>query len=153
MLRQRTRSHQKISIIAALCVTPQRDAVHLYFRLHTVNINAALVIHFLRQLEQQLAGPVTFIWDRLQAHRARKVQSFLADHPHLHTVLLPPYAPELNPSEYVWGYLKLNPLANLACSDLIQLAGSARHAARSAQRNQILLRSFIQHSPLCLRLK
>ncbi len=45
-----------------------------------------------------------------------------------------PYAPELNPIEYVWGYLKLNPLANLAFFDLEQLTTTARRHTRSLQR-------------------
>ena len=33
LLRQRTRAHQKVSAIAALCIAPARDRVALYFRL------------------------------------------------------------------------------------------------------------------------
>lgn len=153
ILRQRTRFHRKISIIGALCVTPERDAVQLFFRLHAANINAALVVQFLRQLDRQLAAPAILIWDRLQAHRACKVKDFIAEHPHLRTEFLPAYAPELNPIEYFWGYLKFNPLANLACLDLDRLADSTRNAARSVQRNHSLLYSFILHTPLSLRLK
>ncbi|MGH6884483.1 MAG: transposase [Geminicoccales bacterium] len=153
VLHQRTRLYRKISIIGALCVTPQRDGVHLYFRLHAANINALRMVHFLRQLDRQLAAPAMLVWDRLPAHRAVIVKSFLLTRPHLRAELLPPYAPELNPIEYFWGYLKHNPLANLACLDLDSLAESARRAARSLQSNQDLLRSFIRHSPLSLRLK
>jgi len=71
---------------------------------------------------------------------------------YLRTELLPPYAPELNPIEYLWGYLKFNPLANLPCMDLDFLADSARQATRSVQTDQDLLLSFIRHSPLSLRL-
>ena len=152
VLKQRTRWYRKISIIGALCVTPERDAVHLYFRLHAANINAVRIVAFLRQLDRQLAAPAMIIWDRLPAHRALKVKRFLADRPHLRTELLPPYAPELNPIEYLWGYLKFNPLANLPCMDLDFLADSARQATRSVQTDQDLLLSFIRHSPLSLRL-
>jgi hypothetical protein len=68
VLYQRTRSHQKVSAIAALCIAPCRHRVHLYFRLHPdVNINADLVIEFLRHLVRQLDGPVVLVWDRLLA--------------------------------------------------------------------------------------
>jgi hypothetical protein len=53
----------------------------------------------------------------------------------------------------VWGYLKLNPLANLAFFDLDQLTTTARRHTRSLQRKPDLLRSFLKHSPLSLRLK
>jgi hypothetical protein len=105
VLYQRSRSHQKVSVIAALCIAPRRNRLHLYFRLHpNANINAVLIVAFLRQLRQQLdPHPIVLIWDRLKAHRARPVKAFLHDTRTLHSVLLPPYAPELNPIEYAWG--------------------------------------------------
>jgi transposase len=79
-------------------------------------------------------------------------RAFLAAHLQLATEFLPPYAPELNPIEYVWSYLKLNPLANLAFFDPEQLTTTARRHTRSLQRKPDLLRSFLRHSPLPLRL-
>ncbi len=71
---------------------------------------------------------------------------------HLHTFFLPAYAPELNPVEYAWGYLKMNPLANRPTFETAELAALARRHTRALQRNQSLLRSFLRHSPLFLRL-
>ncbi len=147
-------THRKVSAIGALCVPPERDDVRLYFRLHpNANINAERVIDFLGQLLAQIDAPIVLVWDRLNAHRAYVVQDFLAAHPQLVTEFFPPYAPELNPMEYVWGYLKLNPLANLAFYDLGQLTTTARRHGRSLQRKPDLLRSFLRHSPLPLRLR
>ena len=98
-------------------------------------------------------APMVLVWDRLNVHRAYRVQDFLKTHPQLVTEFLPPYAPELNPIEYVWSYLKLNPLANLAFFDLEELTTTARRHTRSLQRKPDLLRSFLRHSPLSLRLK
>lgn len=154
VIYQRTRSHQKVTVIAALCVTPQRDRVHLYFRLHcNANINADRTVDFLTQLDRQIAAPLVVVWDRLRAQRALKVKDFLTDHRRVRTVFLPPYAPELNPIQYLWGYLKMNPLANRPRFDAQQLADTTRCCARSVQHQQKLLISFIQHSPLFLRLK
>ena len=154
ILRQRTRSHKKVSIIAALCLAPQRDRIQLYFRLHPdANIRAVNIVDFLRQLHKQLQAPFVLLWDRLQAHRARKVQTFMANRPNICPFFFPPYAPELNPVEYVWGYLKTNPLANLALTDINALVTVTRHHSRSLQHKPELLRSFIKHSPLFLRLK
>jgi transposase len=146
--------HQKVSIIAALCVAPERDRVHLYFRLHpNANVNAERVADFLHLLNRQLGAPVLLLWDRLNAHRARRVADVLASLPRLNTEHLPPYAPELNPVENVWSYLKRNPMANLALYDVTELAACARSHGRSVQRREHLLRSFIRHCPLSLRLK
>jgi transposase len=154
VIYQRTRSHQKVTVIGTLCVTPQRDRVHWYFRLHcNANINALRTLEFLNQLDRQLAAPLVVIWDRLQAHRARRVQDFLAEHRHIRSVFLPPYAPELNPIEYLWGYLKMNPLANHPLFDAQELTAQTRTHARCLQYQPDLLKSFIRHSPLSLRLK
>jgi len=153
LLSQRTRTHQRVSIIAALCVSPHRDRVRLFFRLHPhTNIAAPEVISFLRQLRRQVRSPLVLVWDRLGAHRSKAVSRFLQKASTLHVVLLPPYAPELNPVELVWGYLEINPLANFAFFDLPTLTTTARHHGRRLQRCQLLLRSFVRHSPLPLRL-
>lgn len=153
VLYQRTRAYQKVSVIAALCINPQRDRVRLYFRLHTnANINALGVRAFLAQLHHQLQTPWMLIWDRLQAHRAKLVQQWLNCHPDIRAEFLPAYAPELNPVEYLWAYLKNNPLANAAFFDVEILADTARAHTRSLQQQPDLLRSFILHSPLSLRL-
>ena len=154
LLSQRTRTHQKLSIIAALCVSPRRDRVQLYFRLHPqTNIATPQVIDFLRQLRRQVRSPLVLVWDRLRAHRSKSVSRFVEHTPSLHTVLLPPYAPELNPVEMVWGYLQTNPLANSPFFDLSRLTATTRHHGRRLQRRQLLLRSFVRHSPLPLRLR
>ena len=154
ILRQRTRSHQKVSVIAAPCVAPDRAVVRRYFRLHpNANINARRIVAFLSQWERQLAAPFVVVWDRLSAHRSVAVRQHLATRPQARSVCLPPYAPELNPVEYLWGYLKRNPLANLAIPEVQELADTARSCTRSIQRRSDLLKSFVQHSPLPLQLK
>ncbi len=154
VLHQRTRSHKKVSAIAGLCVSPTRDNIRLYFRLHTqTNINSLLITDFLKILLRQLGRPVVLIWDRLLAHRSIATGNFIRKTAKLHAFYLPPYAPELNPVEYSWSYLKYNPLANLPITDVYQLAVTAHHHGRVLQRNPLLLRSFMKHSPLFLRLK
>ena len=94
LLHQRTRSYQRLSAIAALCLTPDRDRVRLYFRLHPgISIRTAQVLHFLRQLAYQLGESVFVIWDRLQVHRSKLVQSFLRDRTDFDSAFLPPMLP------------------------------------------------------------
>jgi transposase len=163
ILHQRTRRREKVSTIAALCVAPTRDRIHLYFRLHPdANINSETVIEFLRHLRRQLKTPAVLLWDHLQPHCSKKTGAFLHSVRHLHRFFFPGYAPELpgrcteragNPVENVWGYLKRNPLSNWAPDDLQALTTTARSHSRSIQRKQNLLRSFVKHSPLPLRLR
>lgn len=148
-LIQRTRGQRKVSVIAVLCLSPARKVVRLFFQVHAEsNITGELVIDFLRQLLRQIRGPVTLVWDRLQAHRAKQVQQYLLNEGRISSWYLPPYAPELNPVEYTWCYLKMNPLANVALSDIAELGKVAQRRGKSLSRRQHLLRSFIDHSPL-----
>jgi transposase len=154
VLYQRGRHHKKVSAIAVLCVSPARDEVRLYFRLYPgKEVDAVRAIAFLKILDQELQEPWILLWDRLNAHRAKKTTTYLNTVSHLHPFFLPAYAPELNPVEYLWCHCKMNPLANRAVQEVSDLALVARGCGRSLQRKQHLLRSFIRHSPLFLRLK
>lgn len=152
-LWQRTNAYRKVSAMATLVVSPQRDRVRLYFRLHpNANINAASVLEFLQHLSRHLPGPVILLWDRFLAHRARIVQAYIAKKAGWHSEFLPPYAPELNPVENAWNYLKTISLANQALFDLATLTKTAKRHGHALQRRQQLLASFIKHTPLFLRL-
>jgi hypothetical protein len=77
VLHQRGRCHQKVSVVAALCVSPSRDRLRFYFRLHRdANIRSPEIVEFLRALGRQLDGPVMLVWDRLNVHRSIKVGDF-----------------------------------------------------------------------------
>jgi len=154
ILYHRGRYHQKVSVIAALCVPPERDRVRLCFRLYpNGNITARAVRDFVQELKRQLGGPVVIVWDRLLAHRAARVQEYLRRQPDVHVHYLPPYAPELNPMEYVWAHIKMNPLANLVALGLDALVKVTRRIGQSIQRKERLLRGFLRHSPLSFSLR
>jgi transposase len=147
LLLQRGVHHQKVSAIAVLCARSQQR--RLYFRLHpNADIQARHVIAFLRYLDRELPGPWLLLWDRLNAHRARRTADFLGSCPKLQAHFLPPYAPDLNPIEYAWCYLKTNPMANSPHFDLSALTRTTRRHARSLQSKTKLLDSFLSHSPL-----
>lgn len=149
LLLQRGVHHQKVSAIAVLCLRGQER--RFYFRLHpNTDIHTGQVMAFLRSLERELNGPWLLPWDRLNAHRARRTSQFLASRSYPQAHFLPAYAPDLNPIEYLWSYLKMNPLANSPHFDLPTLTRTTRRHARVLQRNPTLLDSFLSHSPLFL---
>lgn len=154
VLYQRGRSRQKVSVIAALVISPRRHRVRCCFRLAPdASIDARGVRAFLGHLRRLVRTPATIIWDRSNTHRGRVVQRWLAAHPSVRVELLPPYAPELNPVELVWGHTKRNPLANYAPPDLDALVHAARQGTRRLARNQRVLRALIRHCGLPLRLR
>jgi hypothetical protein len=128
VLRQRTRSHCKVSAIAAVCIAPRRDRVSLYFCLCLdAKVNSAYVLDFLEHLQRHLRSPIVLTWDRFQAHLGELItQCVPLSSAHLE--YLPPYAPELNPVEHLWAYLKTDPLAKDPPIDLPQLTARGRAA-------------------------
>lgn len=147
-------SSQKVSCIGALAVPPTRNRLHFYFRLHpNQNINADRALGFRSPLLRQLRGNLLVIWDGSGPHLARQVELFLYRHLRLYLEYFPPYAPDLNPVEYAWSYLKKNPLAHHPPTALSGLAETARRSGKSLQRKPKFLRSFLQHSSLLLRLR
>ena len=154
LLHQRTRHLQKVSAIAALTVSPKRRRVGLYFSLvSNANIDSTGVQVFLQELRRHIQNPIILIWDRLNAHRSLKVQSWIARQHGLSCEFLPPYAPELNPVENIWSYLKQNPLANFAAADIDELFRAAKRATQQISARPDLLRSFVKEIPLFLRLR
>src|SRR5262245_55177734 len=110
----RTRSHEKVSGIGALIVSPRRRRLTLALALHPRrNIRGPEVLRFLRHLARHMRGPFILLWDRGRSHQHALVRTWLAAHPRCHLVWFPPYAPDLNPVELLWGYLKYGRLAKL----------------------------------------
>ena len=153
ILYQRTRSHDKVSVIGALTLSPRSGGIGLYFALLPAeNANAGHFRRFLADLRRHLQRPLVVVWDRLAAHRAREVRDALDRSGRVHLAFLPPYAPELNPVEMLWSYLKTNPLANHPATDAHHLAERAKRAFGDLRRRPSLLRSFLRATPLFSRL-
>jgi len=111
------------------------------------NANSQIFVQFLTQLLQNIEGHIIVIWDRLVAQRSKVVNQWLEKNCRIETEFFPPYAPELNPVEYLWAYLKMNGLANLATTDLEQLYGETKSSLCDIRRQKEILKAFIDHSP------
>ena len=96
------------------------------------NYNTDTLIQVLGELRRFLGGEkATLLWDGLPAHRSRAMRAWLATQRHWLVVeRLPAYAPELNPVEGLWSWLKGIQLANLVCPTL-QEAGLRRSVSLS----------------------
>jgi transposase len=155
VLMQRGRSRRKVSVIGALVISPQRRRVRAYFGLlPDANFDGESIRAFLIELRRALGAPIALIWDRLAAHIGKPVAAWLTHNRHrVCAYLLPPYAPELNPVELIWAHTKSNPLANFAPSELEDLLDQTQLATLAIGDDQPMLRSFLKHCPLSLRLK
>jgi len=66
--------------------------------------------------------PLLVIWDGSRPHRSRLVRDYLDSlNGHIQIAFLPPYAPDLNPVEYLWAWLKRHALANYCPNNLNEL--------------------------------
>src|SRR3989304_2180694 len=112
VLMQRGRSRSKVSVIGALVISPRRRRVRAYFGLlPDANFDGESILAFVMQLCRALRAALFLIWDRLGAHIGEPVATWLMRNRHrVRAHLLPPYAPELNPVELIWGHTKSNPL-------------------------------------------
>ncbi len=134
-------------------MSPQRRRLGLYLHWYPgENINQDAVALFVRCLLMHLRGNVMVLWDRLNAHRGRAVWRLLEVYPRLSIEPFPPYAPQLNPIEHLWGYLKCHRTANHGIYELEELHERAEAEAHRVRRRQDLLRSFVRASELPIRL-
>jgi transposase len=120
----------------------------LYARHFRGSIHGEQVIVALRYFRRQIGRPLLVIWDRLQAHRAKPVQAFLAAHPDDYQIeWLPPYAPELNPEELCNGWVKRD-LLNAVPASVAELHRVAGRSFRRLGRHADLLDGFFRHAGL-----
>jgi transposase len=153
ILRQRTRHHRKISTIGGISISPRRRRLTWYLHFHSdQSIRQEQIIAFLRDLLAHLRGHVIVVWDRLGAHRGAQVRTFARRRRRLTLEQLPAYAPELNPNEYGWSYIKHGKLANFCPHDLGQLEQQVSVEVCAVRTRQKLLRSFVRATELPIRM-
>ena len=122
---------------------------NFYFQIFDKAVGKEETVVFLAHLLQHLAGPLLIVWDRLPAHRSRLVGEFLDSLEGLILVeYLPPYAPELNPVEYLWGYWKHHQLPNVCPKDFWQLSDVARRTLRRLRQRPRLITAFWKQASL-----
>jgi len=106
--------HERISVIGAITISPERRHFCFYFQLSADNTNfrGESMVQFIEYVRRRVPGPITLLWDQILFHRAKPVPDYLATHRSVVVEPFPPYAPELNPVDNVWSYVKYNRLPN-----------------------------------------
>jgi transposase len=98
---------------------------------------------------QQLHGPIVLVWDNLNTHVSAVMRRLVAARAWLRVYQLPAYAPELNPVEGVWSWLKRS-LANLAKHTIDQLLALIKTRLKQLQYRHRLIAGFLARTRLDL---
>lgn len=141
----KSRPWEHLSAISAM--TPQGK---LYTMTQDRSFRGPDIVRFLKHLLRHIRGALLVIWDGLPAHRSQPIKTFLQDGAakRLHLERLPGYAPDLNPDEGVWHYLKNVEMRNLCCHDLVELRNEYRKAIARLRHRVDVIKSFVKQAGL-----
>ena len=140
-------THDHLSVMSG--VTPQG---WLFTMTRYDSLNGLDSIHFLKHLHSQTDRKLLVIWDGSPIHRSIDVRAFLENGAakEIHLERLPAYAPDLNPDEWVWSYLKQVQLRNVCCFNLDHLHQQLNLAILRLRRKPDLILSFFKEAGLLL---
>ena len=76
--------------------------------------DAQVFLSFLQNVVQKYSGKIVIILDNARIHHAKLLKPFLEEHKdRLTFTYLPPYSPNLNMIEELWGWLKISVINNV----------------------------------------
>lgn len=137
------RHRDEVSTIAAISIAPRRRRLSLYRRTDPEHyVDAAGVVAFLRDLLRHLRGKVIVVWDGGSNHKGPLPRGLLRRYPRLSSERLPGYAPELNPVESIWSYLKSGLMANFVPRNVRHLDQVVNGHLRAVRSRPGLIKSL-----------
>jgi DDE superfamily endonuclease len=142
--------HDRLSVIGSLNMSPRRRRIGITFSVQDENVRTPHMVAYLRGLHRQLRRTLIVVMDRLNVHRAAARELCQAGAEWLHVEWLPPYAPDLNPVEAIWGHAKCCSLANFVPDDIAHLRDAVIESVGDLDLNERLKHSFFQTAQLPL---
>lgn len=138
------------SVISLITRSPLGKWPRLCFQTMRGAVNAERFIQFLKPAKRHgNSGKLILIIDNLRVHKATMTQEYVRARKHWLTVeFLPPYAPELNPPEYLWSSRKRKHFSNASIQGGKALDQRIRKSGRDAEKDAGLLKGFLRASSL-----
>jgi transposase len=102
-------------------------------------------------MHELVKAPLVLVWDRLNTHVSHAMRDLINTRDWLTVFILPAYAPELNPVEYLWAHIK-HSLANLTSVALDRLETLVRNRLKRLQYRPDVLDGFFAGTGLSLDL-
>jgi transposase len=123
----------------------------LFLQVRQQAYDGEAIVRFLRILLRKVPGKLLIIWDRATIHRSKRLRAFLASGAarRLHLEHLPSYAPELNPDEGIWQYLKRCELRNVCCATLERLEQEVIRARERLRHKRAVIQSCFTLAGYC----
>lgn len=138
------------AVLGTLLVRADGTRPRLVFSLSSKAVGAVEVLDYLQTLKRYQRGrPFLLLWDGLPGHRAKIIRCFIAQNRSWLTVKrFPPYAPELNPAEYVWSSSKRKDLAHVCPKTMNELERRVKKSLRRIGRDPSVLKGCLRASSL-----
>jgi len=106
---------------------------------------------FLDNARKSMRKNLLLVWDNAPSHKSKTVKGYLAKqsqkNPKIWMANIPPYSPELNPIEQLWGYLKKK-LTNQFFKNTKELKAAVCKELDDIRKNKNLIQSFFRHKEL-----
>ena len=110
---------------------------------YTGKLDAEAFVAFLNNFMRGRKGKVFLVVDGHPAHKANRVKGLIETMKgRLELHFLPPYAPDLNPDEFVWSYMKGNGVSKKPLKQNESMRQRVEEDLANIQNNRSLVRSF-----------
>ena len=117
---------------------------------YTGKLNAEAFVAFLKNFIKGRGGKIFLVIDGHPAHKANVVQRYVETlKGRLELIALPTYAPDLNPDEFVWSYMKKNGVSKKPLKKNESLRDRVEEDIVNIQGNRKLVRSFFCAESVC----
>jgi len=131
---------QSLNVISAVNARGQFWAVT-----YTGKLNAESFVVFLKDFLKNQPGRIFLVVDGHPAHKANLVKNYIKSlKGRLELHFLPPYAPDLNPDEFVWSYMKNNGVSKKPLKKNESLQSRIDDDLNGIKGNRKLVKSFFQ---------
>jgi transposase len=151
VLKARARSWSQVSVIGAIAYRRDGRRARLLMMLHEGATSSEETRIFLQYLRRHVRGKVLLIWDGVGFHHSGWLNAWIKSQQHwLKVRRLPPYAPELNPVEGLWAWIKGSQMPNFSPDSIDPVLERIGSAARKLESRSALLMAFLRKAGLSL---
>lgn len=135
--------YSHISAIAA--ISPSGEIVSDFL---DGNFDGNAIVKFLKKILTTFKKEIHLIWDGAKCHYGETVKTFLSTEPDAKRLFLyriPPYSPELNPTEQLWNNAKNVQLKNVFSKNKTELLNKLNIVFDDFQQKTDIIKAFFKH--------